>query len=307
MRRQDCTAGLDSRMIRSAAFPARLTINACQARRHNASGNPIAPAPSQVSRLMAAATKSGCEGRTASGSTGALRMMSRNSNRIGEGSSRPRMLSNRRKASASERAVRWRRKVRRWAAFAVIAVAICRTQGRDIGMVGLGKPKSCGGMHPVQELRIVCGIGRARGRDSANALMHPPHIGDHRLGGAARSITVTIAARPVRRKRRAGLVRKPYGSQTPVRTRGSASSKITAATPPMNSETGFLKMRQETKPGPPRQARPAAGGNRRPGHPPDRAAHAMPCRASSRPPSAAGTVFRRREAHSGLRKKGNES
>jgi hypothetical protein len=40
-------------------------------------------------------------------------------------------------------------------------------------------------------------------------------------------------------------VRKEEWSQTPLRTLGSASSRITAVTPPMNSETGFLKTRQD--------------------------------------------------------------
>lgn len=35
-------------------------------------------------------------------------------------------------------------------------------------------------------------------------------------------------------------------SHTPVRTAGSASSRITAATPPTNSDTGFLKTRHDT-------------------------------------------------------------
>ena len=34
-------------------------------------------------------------------------------------------------------------------------------------------------------------------------------------------------------------------SHTPVRTRGSASSMMTAVTPPMNSETGFLNTRHD--------------------------------------------------------------
>src|SRR5437879_5381398 len=35
----------------------------------------------------------------------------------------------------------------------------------------------------------------------------------------------------------------------PVRTRGSASSMITAVTPPMKTESGFLNTRQETDSG----------------------------------------------------------
>ena len=38
-------------------------------------------------------------------------------------------------------------------------------------------------------------------------------------------------------------------SHTPVRTRGSANSMMTAVTPPMNSETGFLNMRHDTDSG----------------------------------------------------------
>ena len=38
-------------------------------------------------------------------------------------------------------------------------------------------------------------------------------------------------------------------SHTPVRTRGSASSMMTAVTPPMNSETGFLNTRHDTESG----------------------------------------------------------
>ena len=36
-------------------------------------------------------------------------------------------------------------------------------------------------------------------------------------------------------------------SHRPVRTRGSASSMITAVTPPMKSESGFLNTRHDTE------------------------------------------------------------
>jgi CheY-like chemotaxis protein len=44
--------------------------------------------------------------------------------------------------------------------------------------------------------------------------------------------------------------------QTPVRTRGSASSMITAVTPPMKRARGFLNTRQETDSGDRRAASP---------------------------------------------------
>src|SRR5262249_10924151 len=58
-----------------------------------------------------------------------------------------------------------------------------------------------------------------------------------------------MAASPVRRSRRIGSRRKVVCSQTPVRTRGSASSMITAVTPPMKSESGFLNTRHDTESG----------------------------------------------------------
>ena len=61
--------------------------------------------------------------------------------------------------------------------------------------------------------------------------------------------TVIIAAKPVRFNLRIGSERNEECSQMPVRTRGSASSRMTAATPPMNSETGFLKTRHEMESG----------------------------------------------------------
>src|SRR6516165_12240189 len=58
-----------------------------------------------------------------------------------------------------------------------------------------------------------------------------------------------MAASPVRRSRRTGSTRKVVCSHTPVRTRGSASSIMTAATPPMKSESGFLNTRHDTESG----------------------------------------------------------
>jgi hypothetical protein len=67
------------------------------------------------------------------------------------------------------------------------------------------------------------------------------------IGSAVLRATVTIAASPVLRSRRIGSTRKVVCSQMPVRTRGSASSMITAVTPPMKRESGFLNTRQETR------------------------------------------------------------
>ena len=61
--------------------------------------------------------------------------------------------------------------------------------------------------------------------------------------------TVTIAARPVRSMRASGSVRKVVWSHTPERTRGSASSRITAETPPTKSAIGLRKICQATPSG----------------------------------------------------------
>ena len=54
-----------------------------------------------------------------------------------------------------------------------------------------------------------------------------------------------------------GSVRKLVWSQTPDRTRGSASSSNTAATPPINRATGLLKTRQDTESAAARAGSPA--------------------------------------------------
>src|SRR5882757_59727 len=61
--------------------------------------------------------------------------------------------------------------------------------------------------------------------------------------------TVTIAANPVRCRRPIGSLRNEECSHTPVRTAGSANSRMTAAIPPISSATGFLKMRQDSESG----------------------------------------------------------
>ena len=61
--------------------------------------------------------------------------------------------------------------------------------------------------------------------------------------------TVIIAARPVLCSRATGARRKLVCSHTPVRTLGSASSRITAAMPPTASASGFLKMRHDSESG----------------------------------------------------------
>jgi hypothetical protein len=66
-----------------------------------------------------------------------------------------------------------------------------------------------------------------------------------------------MAARPVRFSRVSGSVLKLEWSQTPERTRGSANSRITAVTPPTNSETGFLNTRHDTESGAARAGSPA--------------------------------------------------
>src|SRR5271168_2794628 len=66
-----------------------------------------------------------------------------------------------------------------------------------------------------------------------------------------------MAASPVRRIRWIGSTRKVVCSHTPVRTRGSASSIITAVTPPMKSESGFLNTRHDTELGDTSAASPA--------------------------------------------------
>src|SRR3984957_17208284 len=66
-----------------------------------------------------------------------------------------------------------------------------------------------------------------------------------------------MAANPVLRSRRIGSIRKLVCSHTPVRTRGSASSIITAVTPPMKSESGFLNTRHDTELGDTSAASPA--------------------------------------------------
>jgi hypothetical protein len=59
--------------------------------------------------------------------------------------------------------------------------------------------------------------------------------------------TVTIAADPVRRRRPIGSLQNEEFSQTPLRTAGSANSRITAATPPIRRAIGFLKIRHDTE------------------------------------------------------------
>src|ERR1700728_1845497 len=56
-----------------------------------------------------------------------------------------------------------------------------------------------------------------------------------------------MAAKPVRFRRFKGSLRKEECSQTPARTAGSASSRMTAAVPPMNRAMGFLKTRHDTE------------------------------------------------------------
>jgi hypothetical protein len=66
-----------------------------------------------------------------------------------------------------------------------------------------------------------------------------------------------VAANPARRSRRMGSTRKVVCSHTPVRTRGSAISRITAMRPPTKSESGFLNTRHETESGHTSAASPA--------------------------------------------------
>src|SRR6187402_3360348 len=65
-----------------------------------------------------------------------------------------------------------------------------------------------------------------------------------------------MAARPVRFRRVSGSVRKLEYSHTPVRTRGSASSRTTAVIPPTNRATGFLNTRHDTESGAARAGSP---------------------------------------------------
>ena len=59
--------------------------------------------------------------------------------------------------------------------------------------------------------------------------------------------TVVMAANPVRRRRPIGSFLNEECSQMPVRIEGSASSMMTAVTPPTNSAIGFLNRRQDTE------------------------------------------------------------
>src|ERR1700722_8367944 len=91
---------------------------------------------------------------------------------------------------------------------------------------------------------------------------------------------VTIAAEPVRCRRPTGFLRNEECSHTPVRTAGSASSRMTAAKPPMKSARGFLKMRHDTEWGPTRASSP--GGREK--------SMAGPCRGFKNAPAAAASL-----------------
>ena len=90
-------------------------------------------------------------------------------------------------------------------------------------------------------------LGREQAAGSLNHVTHSTNAGDHRLGRAAGTVDrhhggeSCPAQPPDRICTKSGVL--PHA----VRTRGSASSMMTAVTPPMKSDNGFLNTRHETE------------------------------------------------------------
>lgn len=55
-------------------------------------------------------------------------------------------------------------------------------------MVGLDEAERGGGLHPVEQLLIICLIGLAGGGDAADLGMHAPDAGDHPFSNGSGSI-----------------------------------------------------------------------------------------------------------------------
>ena len=147
-------------------------------------------------------------------------------------------------------------------------------------MIGLQKTVSRRRLNPVQKLRIAGLIGFPCWGQPGHSVMHTANTRDHSLGLAASAVDRNHGGKPcpsqpankINAERR---VFPPTSADARL-----ASSIITAATPPMKSESGFLNTRHDLDSAGTRAASPPGRKKSTEGHPPrsnsDRVAASKP-------------------------------
>ena len=188
MRRQACTAGLDSRTRRSTNAPACRTTSASQECNSRSSSAKIGRSQQGV-RSIAARTSRCCTGLSGSGRIGVERMIARNSNTMSERSSRAgRRLKQHFKVGFRFRCARRTVESGSRDTLGIITVPLRQRERLHIGVVSLKKTVCRRALNPVQKLRIIGAIRFARGCRACDHVVHSSNAGYHGLGRAASTI-----------------------------------------------------------------------------------------------------------------------